>query len=946
MIAGMILAAGVLLECEGFKNPGGWTSDPASMRQMGSIYLMAHGYGVPVADATTKVAVPASGTYVVWARTRNWVEEWAPSRFPGRFRVRIDGRDVGGDLGTNGKAWSWQKAGKVKLAAGDHELALHDLTGFNGRCDAVYLTSDGDVPPEAAAELDAWRHRKSGISVVASKEQADLIVVGGGMAGICAALGAARMGLDVILLQDRGVLGGCNSSEVRVAMGGHIHCGPYPALGTVVAEVQPVFGSHETYGPEYYEDTRKELAFRAPSLWEKPKARLHLREFVYAVEMDRKETNRIAAVLSRSTVTGRETRYTAPLFVDATGDGTIARLAGCEVMYGCESRARFGESCAPMKAKRQVMGHTVQWYSKPDPDGAARPFPDISDWALKFDESTAYHIRGGDWEQETGFYRDMADDTEAIRDYGLLTIFSNWNYVKNLSMRKDEFKADALDWMSPCGGKRESYRVVGDYVLTQTDIEKNKVYDDGTAAITWSFDFHVPDPANAKAFKEPFRSCAYHRDAEAGKDYPVPYRCLYARDCANLFLAGRDISLSHAAFAGVRVMRTLGMLGEVVGLAASICKTEKCTPRGVYEKHLAKLKELMTKGVPSARSYHAYGHNNGYSEKYHFKDLGWIGIWARQTYLPETVKARIKEIGFEHRVPHPEIGEYGRRRLILADESRARLHYYDSADEKAGYFVDVKKPVWDLKKVGDMTYRTVCDGGFQVTDMKSRKVVDEFTYKDFVPWSASAVCDLPDGGFLVSMNPQSGPDHRKAIRVYEFAKDRALRRIVRFEGFFNARSMKRLADGTLVLTHEHGFLLGQLPTSGEKGIVLKDFPQPKGRNLFDVIPTLDGGWLAGTGYGAELVRFRPNGEVAEIFRGGQKNRKEGKEDVFYGQPLEIANGHIYQANWTGHGADDSKKGWQVLEFNCGRGVDWYLDDPVRFGSISGIDVLEAPGLEK
>jgi hypothetical protein len=318
-------------------------------------------------------------------------------------------------------------------------------------------------------------------------------------------------------------------------------------------------------------------------------------------------------------------------------------------MYGREGRDAYGEPNAPEKADRQVMGHSIQWITRVD----AKPveFPDI-DWGLPITEETVNYVTGGAWWQEAGQYRDMADDTESIRDYGLLAIFSNWSFLKNHATRKAKWRNRAFKWISPIGGKRESYRVVGDYVLTQLDLEGQRKFDDGTAVITWDVDLHFPDPRNEKAFGEPFRSCALHRGY--GDPVAVPYRCLYARDCPNLFLAGRDISCSHVAFAAVRVQKTLGMLGEVVGMAAGICKEKGCTPRAVYAEHLPLLKERMTKGAPSRAQYCAFW--GGLHEKYHFKELGFIRIGPNPTTnLSERVKEAIDHIGMEHRHRHPEL---------------------------------------------------------------------------------------------------------------------------------------------------------------------------------------------------------------------------------------------------------------------------------------------------
>lgn len=660
-------AARVFLEAESFRDLGGWVVDPESMETIGSSYIMAHGKGEPVADALAAVDLPRTGRWNVWVRTRDWTAVWKRGTSAGRFQIEVNGQLLPETLGTSGEHWNWQKAGTLELASGKTEIRLRDLTGFNGRCDAVYLTTDLDeIPENRPDELARLRERLTDSAPVDYAGPVDLVVVGGGVSGICAAVAASRSDCDVVLLQDRDIVGGCNSSEVRVGLGGMIHTPPYPNLGNVVEEIAPMHGSGATYPKEYYEDDRKRIILDRPG----SRVKLMTGERVFALETDPKNPKRIAAVLARNTRSGKVTRFRAPLFVDATGDAVIARKLGCETMYGRESRATYHEPSAPVEADRQVMGHSVLWYSRKSERGAV-PFPDI-DWALPFTDETAYFIRGGDWEQEAGQYRDMADETEYIRDYGLLTIYSNWSFLKNHSKRKAEFADDALDWVSPVGGKRESYRVVGDYVYTQNDIEKQTPFPDATAATSWNIDLHFPDPINAARFDEPFRSCAYHRGFKSA--WPVPYRSLYARDAENLFLAGRHISVSHAAFASVRVMRTLGMLGEVVGLAASICKKQKTTPRGVYEHHLDELKALMTAGVPKTPLYHT-GVMDANSEAYHFKELGFIQISPpTRLDLSEELITRIKDLGMVHRNEHPQFGpndQFGREIAVTKDSPLA-----------------------------------------------------------------------------------------------------------------------------------------------------------------------------------------------------------------------------------------------------------------------------------
>ena len=633
------------IEAESFKNLGGWAIDQQSMDQMGSPYIMAHGLGVPVADAETEIDV-STGRYAVWARTRDWTAVWGKGTPAGRFDVRVDGEPLPTVLGTNGAAWAWQKAGEIDLGAGRHTLALHDLTGFNGRCDAIYMTADlGFTPPDDTAAIEEMRRELNWHEIAECEEDYDLIVAGGGVAGVCMALAARRTGTKTLLVNDRGVLGGCNSSDIRVCMGGQIHLPPYPRLGDVVREIAPVMGRPTIYPAEYFEDARKKFAFE-PLEYQETKCDIALWEHITALE---KDGDIITAVVTTNVRTGRKTRYHARLFADCTGDATLARMADCAVMYGREAADTFGESLGAPDYQRLVMGHSLRWYSQPRDEET--PFPAI-DWGFDFDEDTCYFVRSGDWEQEAGFRRDMVEDIEYIRDYGLRAIFSNWNFQKNLSKRRGEYARDALEWISPIGGKRESYRVVGDHILTQADLETPNVYDDATACITWSIDIHFPEPDNEARFGEAFRSFAYHRGIV--KPYPVPYRCLYARDVRNLFLGGRDVSASHVAFSAIRVMRTLGALGEAAGLAASVCTKHGAWPRDVYTDYLDEFKAAMTAGVPIPDSFNC---GIGDEEAYHFKDLGWIHFHPYRCESEnerEKIRRNVRALGMKHKYEEPD----------------------------------------------------------------------------------------------------------------------------------------------------------------------------------------------------------------------------------------------------------------------------------------------------
>ena len=596
--AGATRAATLMVETEAFKDKGGWVVDQQFMDQMGSPFLMAHGLGQPVADASTAVEIPEAGTYRVLARTRNWVAYWSQKGAPGQFQVAVNGKPLSTVLGTQGAAWDWQEAGSVSLDKGTARLALHDLTGFDGRCDALILTTDAAFKPASdVAALAKFRREMGTVVAPQGSVSADLVVVGGGIPGVCAAISAARLGLKVALLQDRPVLGGNNSSEVRVHLAGRQNLPPYPKLGDVVSEIGPAKGGN-AQPPEYYEDQRKYDAVKA-----EPNVSLYLSTRGIAVEMS---GSKIAAVIGRNIETGVETRFVAPLVLDNTGDGAIGALAGAEFRYGRESSAETGESRAPEKADTQTMGSSVQWYSREAKEPVA--FPDIQ-WGLAFNDTNCERVKMGEWTWETGMNLNQIDEFERVRDYGMLVVFSNWSFLKNHSANKAKYEKSRLDWVAYVAGKRESRRLIGDLVLKEQDLVNRVEYPDATACTTWTIDLHYPDPKNTANFPgSEFKSIAKHTTIYP---YPIPYRCLYSKNVDNLFMAGRNISVTHVALGTVRVMRTGGMMGEVVGMAASICKQNGCLPRDVYAKHLDSLKALMAKGVGLGKAQPPQGYNLG-----------------------------------------------------------------------------------------------------------------------------------------------------------------------------------------------------------------------------------------------------------------------------------------------------------------------------------------------
>ena len=600
-------AAELFIEAENFSHKGGWVVDNQYMDLMGSSYLMAHGLGKPVEKAFTQVQIPEAGKYRLYVRTYNWTSPWYDGEGPGKFNLRINDSQPLGSLGTQGKEWVWQYAGEMELPVGEVTLSLEDLTGFNGRCDALYFTTDLQGEPSEQAklipnrdpELRVFRNKLLGLPEVPPEAGAfDLVVTGGGVAGISAAVSAARLGLKVALVQNRPILGGNNSSDVRVHLGGRIETGPYGNLGDLQKEFGPARGGNARPA-EYYEDQKK-LDF----VLAEPNITLFLNHHVYGVVKDGK--SRIEKVLARHTETGQEIALAAPLFADCTGDGSVGVLAGANYRMGREPRSEHGEPQAPEIADKMTLGASVQWYSVDT--GKESSFPKFK-YGIDFNAQNAEKVTMGEWTWETGLNKDQIREAEQIRDYGMLVVFSNWSWLKNES-GLEKYKNLALDWVAYIAGKRESRRLLGDHILTENDILDFVIYPDAAGSTTWSIDLHYPDPKNTKYFpNKEFKAIAVQNNIYP---YPVPYRCLYSRNIENLFMAGRNISVTHIALGTTRVMRTCGIMGEVVGMAASLCKKHNVGPRGIYQAHLQELKELMELGVgrgdlPNNQTYNLGG---------------------------------------------------------------------------------------------------------------------------------------------------------------------------------------------------------------------------------------------------------------------------------------------------------------------------------------------------
>lgn len=572
----------VWIETELFQNKGGWISESQFIDQMGSPYLLAHGLGKPVSDAETTVKFEKPGTYHFWVRTKDWIPvNTHPG--PGKFQVLINDIPTGKIFGSDKiKQWHWTYGGKISVKELEIKLSLHDLTGFDGRCDVICFSPKKIELPDEIDALYEIRKRELQIAPPKNNGHYDLVVIGGGVAGVSAAVQAARLGVKVALIQNRPVLGGNSSSEIRVSMDGDTFRNKYPSTGRIVREMDNYEAGVGGEAYLYRDKTKSDMVENEENI------SLFINLHVNGVEMRNGKIHNVTAI---DIQTLEEYSFSGNLFADCTGDATVGILAGADHRYGRESKMETGEPSAPEIGDNLIMGSSNQW--RTIEEDTISEFP-IQPWMFTLTEDYHFPIVNSQWDWESGFGNlHSVDQAEEIRDLNFCAIYSNWAFLK--THKKDQFGKRRLSRVQHVIGKRESYRLLGDVILTENDVRDKVEYPDAVVTTTWGIDLHYPEPENSKRFPGmEFIGYAEHKFKQ-NDVYTFPYRCLYSRNIPNLFMAGRHISVTHIALGTVRVQRTTGMMGEVVGLAAHLCKKEGCLPRDVYEHHLGEFLELVEK---------------------------------------------------------------------------------------------------------------------------------------------------------------------------------------------------------------------------------------------------------------------------------------------------------------------------------------------------------------
>jgi hypothetical protein len=582
----------ILIEAEDFESYGGWVLDSQFETVMGSPYLLAHGLGRPVGDATTTINVEHEGEYEVWVRAKDWV----PSYHPGRFTLSINDVVLGTEFGANDQDWSWQSAGKVSLAKGPTKLALHDLTGFDGRCDAIYLSADGVAPPnEVNAASLAWRKALRGLPEQPLEAgHYDVVVVGGGISGCAAALTAARLGQRVALIHDRPVLGGNASNEIGLM--------PRGSQGALLKELSQRSANGD---------------IAALSLLEaEPTATVFLGHRIVSVEKEGTTITAVQAVQARG---GHERRITGAVFIDTSGTAILGVLAGALTLFGRESRAEFDEPYAPEVGDDMHHGNTlffrtrmadhpvsfpeVPWAievskdyanlsgqlleagveNAPGPQAGGNPSTPEFRFGSKADVFPATHF----WEY--GQWLDPYTNGELIRDYLMRALYGTFSNVKNLE--PENYANLEFEWMAFVAAQGEFRRYRGDYVLSENDIRNHTSFPDALVPNDGAFCIHCAwGPGEGKY---DFRLKDWIWDMRDKQAYGIPFRCLYSANIDNLLMAGKHISVTHVAGSSTKTMGNGSQHGIAVGAAAYLCNQHEVTPRDLYNHHLGELKNLV-----------------------------------------------------------------------------------------------------------------------------------------------------------------------------------------------------------------------------------------------------------------------------------------------------------------------------------------------------------------
>jgi hypothetical protein len=570
---------------EDFVFRGGWKLDTQFIHLMGSSCLLAAGALDPVEDAWTTVDVAKAGRYRAWVRMRDWL----PAYHPGRFQLLVNGEALPGTLGEAERDdWHWAAAGDLDLDQGPVRIALHDLTGGFGRCAAVLLASATDyVPPHEVEDMVRERARLKGIDMrPEALGHFEVIVVGGGPAGCPAAIAAARLGARTALFQDRPVLGGNASNELGVPPEGASMLHPNARETGIIEEASRlrVHGGYSQMSEPF-----RILAEAEPNLT------VYLNTRVIGVDMA--SSAEIKGVLGMDVTDGSYVSASADYVIDCTGDGWVGYYAGARYRVGREAKWEFGEADAPEQPDNVTMsgclmgGRGLCYWAEDTGHPVAYKAPA---WAAEIPDLATISRRPsliftGEWWLEHPGSRDDLYNAEEARDELIRISFGYWDYVKNVWAERHRAANYQLTEVPYLNAKRETRRLMGDYVLTQNDVLDGRLFDDAVAYAGWPLDIHAPEGIYGGPKGPYFCNHLFESVRQ------LPFSILYSKNVGNLLFAGRCASVTHLALGTVRVERTLASLGQAAGTAAALCVKYDCDPRVLRQNHMTELQQTLLK---------------------------------------------------------------------------------------------------------------------------------------------------------------------------------------------------------------------------------------------------------------------------------------------------------------------------------------------------------------
>ncbi|KAI5371193.1 putative FAD/NAD(P)-binding domain superfamily [Septoria linicola] len=504
------------------------------------------------------ITVKQAGPYNVWVRAKDWV----PRHHPGRFNIIVNGKTLPAEFGAHGQDWSWEAGGRVELVAGDNSIALHDLTGFCGRCDAIFFSREGTPPPNQVNET--------------------------------------RLGLKVALVQNRPVFGGNSSVEVGLR--------PRGVRGPLIDAIA---------------DREPNGDLRAKRLLQnEPNVKVFLEHTTYNAIT---KGSQIVSTDAHGYRVNEHVRLSASTFIDCSGRAILGLFAGAETLFGQETYDMFGEELAPKHTDGHHHGNTLFFRTRetdsavsiPDVPWAtevAKGFANLSGQLEKpgVDNGEGPMVGSHDpklrrrmkapnthfWEY--GQFLDPYTQGEHIRDHLLQAIYGTFSNVK--SMEPEKYANLELDWVAFVAATGEWKRYRGDHILTENDIRSHTPFPDAVVKNGGAFCLHYPhnpEETNAPSSdKLDFRLAYWEWDERDGKDYDIPFRCLYSRNISNLMMAGKHISVSHVAASSTKFMGNGGQHAIATAAAAYLCKKYGgLSPRDVGEKHVVELSDVIAKVV-------------------------------------------------------------------------------------------------------------------------------------------------------------------------------------------------------------------------------------------------------------------------------------------------------------------------------------------------------------